>query len=92
MAGKRGRTPGFVMPEAHRLKIKNSNILKVLIDAAEGIRDISSTQANIGIALLRKVLPDLSATTLSGDAENPLQVKTIERIIVHPTNKDGGGI
>lgn len=36
--------------------------------------------------LLRKSLPDLSAVTLSGDDDNPLAIKQIERVIVPPSN------
>lgn len=58
----RGRKPGFVMSEAHRVKIQNSNILNALIEHACGERDMSSTQVSAGLGLLRKVLPDLSQT------------------------------
>jgi hypothetical protein len=74
-ASARGRKPGFVMPEAHRLKIQNSNILNALVEHAEGKRDMSATQVSAGLGLLRKVMPDLAATTISGDAENPVRLK-----------------
>lgn len=41
-------------------------------------RPMSATQVSAGIALLKKVLPDLSGVTISGDAENPIE--TISRI------------
>lgn len=63
----RGRKPGFKMTDAHRVKIQNSNILNSLIEHVEGRRDMSSTQVSAGVALLKKVLPDLSSTTISGD-------------------------
>lgn len=66
-----GRSPGFVMSEEHRVKIKNSNILNALIECAEGKREMGATQAQVGMALLRKVMPDVSALTISGDPENP---------------------
>lgn len=56
-----GRQSQFVMPDSHRLKIANSNILRYLIEHAVGKREMSQTQAMVGIALMRKVLPDLSA-------------------------------
>lgn len=71
----RGRRSGFVMPEEHRVKIQNSNILNALIEHATGQRDMSATQVSAGLGLLRKVMPDLAATTISGDPENPLSVK-----------------
>lgn len=73
----RGRKPGFKMSEAHRVKIQNSNILNALIEHVEGERDMSSTQVTAGIALMKKVLPDLQATTISGDPENPIKTEEI---------------
>lgn len=60
----RGRKSGFKMTDEHRVKIQNSNILNALIEHVEGKREMSSTQVSAGLGLLRKVLPDLSATTL----------------------------
>lgn len=86
----RGRQPGFRMTEEHRSKIKNSQILNNLIECAEGTRELSSTQANVGIALLRKVMPDLSSTTIQGDEESPLQViQRIERVIKDAPDRNG---
>ncbi len=58
----RGRKPGFVMSDEHRVKIQNSNILNALIEHIVGKREMSATQVSAGVALLRKVLPDLSAS------------------------------
>jgi hypothetical protein len=80
---ERGRAPGFQMGNEHRLKIANSNILKCLIDHAQGEREMSSTQVQAGLGLLKKVMPDLQSTQISGDAENPLK-STIEIHIVDP--------
>lgn len=55
-----GRKPGFRMSEEHRVKIQNSNVLNALVEHVEGKRDMSSSQVTAGIALLKKVLPDLS--------------------------------
>lgn len=60
MAAKTG--PAYKMSNAHRDKIKNSNILNALIEHAEGDREMSSTQVTAGLGLLRKVMPDLAAT------------------------------
>lgn len=57
----RGRKPGFTMTDEHRTKIGNSQILKCLIEHAQGMREMSATQVTAGLGLLRKVLPDLSA-------------------------------
>jgi hypothetical protein len=63
---KRGRSPGFTMSAEHRVKIQNSNILSALIQHAEGKRKMSPSQVSAGLGLLKKVLPDLSATAISG--------------------------
>jgi hypothetical protein len=68
----RGRQPGFRMSEAHRVKIQNSNILNALIEHVEGKREMSATQVTAGVSLLRKVLPDLTSTTLTGEGGGPL--------------------
>jgi hypothetical protein len=44
---------------------------------------MSSTQVQAGLGLLKKVMPDLQSTQISGDAENPLK-STIEIHIVDP--------
>lgn len=66
MAAKRGRQPGFTMSPEHRAKIANSQILKCLIEHAEGRRDMSATQVTSGLGLLKKVLPDLQSVEMSG--------------------------
>jgi len=73
----RGRAPGFVMSDAHRVKIQNSNILNALIEHVNGKREMSSSQVTAGIALMRKVLPDLQSTEVRGagdDGEHKLVV------------------
>jgi hypothetical protein len=49
------------MGPTHRLKIANSNVLKYLINHAEGKKKMEPTQVTAAIALLKKVLPDLSS-------------------------------
>jgi hypothetical protein len=66
----KGRKPGFIMSDAHRVKIQNSNILNALIEHVEGKRDMAASQVTAGIALLRKVLPDMQAVTVEGPGEN----------------------
>lgn len=70
----RGRTAGFRMSEEHRVKIQKSNILNALIEHAEGTREMGPTQVSAALGLLKKCLPDLSAVTISGDAENPVSL------------------
>lgn len=66
---ERGRTAGFRMSNEHRVKIQNSNILNALIEHACGEREMSATQVSAGLGLLRKVMPDLASTTISGDED-----------------------
>lgn len=74
MAG-RGRSPGFSMSNEHRAKIQQSNVLNALIEHAEGRRKMTATQVTAGLGLLKKALPDLSATTITGDADKPLKLE-----------------
>jgi len=78
---ERGRKPGFVMSNEHRVKIQNSNILNALIEHVTGKRDMSATQVAAGLGLLKKALPDLSSVEISGDPENPLHVVTSIRLV-----------
>ena len=68
----RGRLPGFRMSDAHRVKIQNSNIITALLKHVGGKQEMSATQVTAGLGLLKKVLPDLQAVTISGDATNPV--------------------
>jgi hypothetical protein len=77
------------MTDEHRGKIANSNILNRLIDFAQGVPgvEMSATQASVGIALMRKVMPDLTAATISGDDENPVTI--IKRVVIDgPDDQD----
>lgn len=82
----RGRKPGFRMTEAHRDKIRNSNILNALIDHVVSDKKMSATQVTAGLGLLKKCLPDLQSMTISGDEDgDPIKiVGTIERRLVKP--------
>jgi hypothetical protein len=71
---KRGRQPGFVMSDEHRVKIQNSNILNALIEHAEGRREMSPSQVSSGLGLLKKVLPDLAAVEIAGDPTKPVKL------------------
>ena len=79
----RGRQPGFRMSNEHRVKIQNSNVLNALIEHTLGEREMTASQVNAGIALMRKVLPDLQTTTVQGD-EDGGPIELIERQIVRP--------
>lgn len=77
-ARKPGPSRGIKLTEEHRDKIRKSKILEYLVAHIEGGRDMSQTQVMAAIALLRKIMPDLSATTLQGDDEGgPVKVKVV---------------
>jgi hypothetical protein len=83
----RGRQPGFRMTEEHRAKIANSQILKALIEHAEGRRDMSSTQVQAGLGLLKKVMPDMTANEISGADGQPFKL-IVETVIARATDQD----
>ncbi len=98
MAARKGnnRQPTSLMTDAHRVKIQNSNILNALVEHTLGIRDMSATQVTAGVALLRKIMPDLAATELSGGIANyvarlPQPAKTVDdwQASVRPTEGQG---
>ncbi len=70
MAAKKG--PAYQMSNTHRDKIKNSNILNVLVEHAEGRREMTSTQVTAGIALLKKIMPDMQAQSFVDGEGNDL--------------------
>ena len=71
------------MTEEHRTKIANTQILNRLLAHHMGEIELSKTQIDVGLALLKKVLPDLQAVTLSGDENSPIHLRQrIERVIV----------
>lgn len=77
MKKPRGRTPGVTLTTDHRLKIQNSNILSVLIEHAEGKREMSPSQVTAGLGLLKKSLPDLQTVTHQGDDKKPMTLMLI---------------
>lgn len=64
MAARKGPAPS--MGQAHRDKIKNSNILTALIEHVEGEREMTSSQVTAGLGLLKKVMPDLETLKHEG--------------------------
>lgn len=63
-----------------RKKIQASQLVNRLENHAFGQIELSASQIKAIEILLRKSIPDLSAVTLSGDAENPLIPPTISFI------------
>lgn len=81
------------MTDEHRAKIQNSNILNALMEHVEGKREMSATQVSAGLGLLKKVMPDLASTQISGDDENPIRViQKIETAIVDPKEGSSEGL
>lgn len=80
----RGRTP-YRMSEAHRDKIRNSNILNALMEHVEGKREMAATQVTAGLGLLKKCLPDLQSVSVQGEEDGePINiVQRIERVLVN---------
>lgn len=64
-----GRPIGRRHQQDVRDKIKATQIINRLRSGFEGDVELTSTQVNIGIALLKKVLPDLSAIDMSGEVK-----------------------
>jgi hypothetical protein len=62
-----------------RQQIRASQLVNRLEDAALGKVVITSVQANAAIALLRKVVPDLSSVdqTVTGDDLRPVTIKIV---------------
>jgi hypothetical protein len=67
MAAKRGRRPGFKMPEEHRSKIKVTQLLNRLQSCALGEITLTGDQVRCLEIALRKALPDLSAVEHQGE-------------------------
>lgn len=75
MARKPGPKKGTVqLSNLHREKIQKSQILQRLISHAEGAlpegQEMTQSQVTAGIALLKKVLPDMTESMVKGDGDN----------------------
>ena len=57
-----------------RAKIQAAQIINRLQKCVNGEIDLDASQVSCAKTLLNKVLPDLSATTIKGDEDNPLDV------------------
>ena len=64
------------LSQDHRDKIRNSNILNALIEHVEGRREMSSSQVSAGVALLKKVMPDLSSV----ESKSEVVVRNVVRL------------
>ena len=79
------RTTKIRHDEETRAKIQSSQLINCLQDHVFGDRPLEKSQVSAALGLLKKTLPDLTATTLSGDEENPVRLETIQRTIIDPT-------
>ena len=71
-----------------RAKIQASQLVNRLTGHALGEVELTPTQIKAIEILLRKSLADLSAITISGDGDNPLEVNLnkIERVVIGAKN------
>lgn len=69
-----------------REKIQTSQLVNRLMAHVNGEVELTSTQVRAAEVLLKKTLPDLSATELSNDPHNPVIPTAIEVRIVDPKN------
>jgi hypothetical protein len=77
MAGKSGmhhRTLNPAAVERLRDKIKSERLIKALEDHVLDGAEMSKSQVSAAVALLRKTVPDLSATELTGADGKDLRV------------------
>lgn len=80
MAGKKGMTWGVrgIVSPTNLQQLRNLIDAKMLISELKnhisGQRKMDGSQVTAAVALLRKVMPDLSATELSGDPERPILI------------------
>lgn len=75
--------------EEVRSKIQTSQLINRLQDHALGkLAELSATQLKAIEILLRKNLPDLSQVELTGDADNPMEMRArVEFVNADPTPK-----
>lgn len=62
--------------EEVKQKIQASQIINRLQDHVLGKVELTSAQVRSAEILLKKSIPDLSAVTLGGDADNPVMTET----------------
>ena len=70
-----------------RKRIEVSNLITRVQKYANGElsdEDISPNRLNAIKLLLNKALPDLQSIELTGDADNPLMIESIKRVVVDP--------
>lgn len=69
-----------------RKRIQTGVLLKRLEDHVIGKCELTATQISAANILLRKSIPDLTATEITGANGGPVSVATIERRIIDPAH------
>ncbi len=69
------RTRKIQIDKEWRQRIKTGVLMDCLQKHVVGKNKMTNSQVRAAEILLRKVVPDLSSTTVSGDADNPLVVE-----------------
>jgi len=78
-----------MLTEEHRDKIRKSNMFSRLIRHAEGKEpDMTPTQVQVALALMKKILPDLSSVEHTGNPDNPLEMITEIRLVAGGKDRD----
>jgi hypothetical protein len=77
--------------EQVRQKIQASVLIQRLHGHVMGEVEMSATQVNAANSLLDRSVPKLSQIQHVGDDENPVAIKTIERVLVRAKAPDTNG-
>lgn len=80
------RTVKIRHDEETRAKIKTSQLINRLQGYVLGKHELEPGQVTAALGLIKKTLPDLTATELSGDSDKPVAIEHIQRTIVDPKN------
>lgn len=68
------------LPDSWKLAIKSTNIVKKLADHINGDVEMSNTQIKAADILLRKIIPDLARSELTGKDGGPVEWKLAQRL------------
>jgi hypothetical protein len=82
VTARRGRKPGFQMPERHRSKIADSQILNRLIAFCSGDDSVklSPAQVTASLGLLKKVMPDLASVENTSETQKTYVIRAPEPV------------
>lgn len=77
-------------PDEVRRRIQTSQLInRLMAHVNSPVPLMDGSQVTAATKLLNKVLPDLSAVSLAGDANNPIQlVNRIERVTIDADRQD----